>query len=162
MKCIFLDVDGTLNHLHTKERTPDGAIGVMESKIKLLKRIIDRTGAKIVLSSDWKLHPQSQDFQYLTEKCIKHGGFELYDCTPDISWERRGLEIGSWLGQHPEVTEWVILDDIPFGDFYRPQMIQHLVLIDPLFGLTEDNVKKAIKILNGELEDLEDIRNEYE
>ena len=53
MKIIFLDVDGVLNCKSSKSRC-GGFLGIDDSKVKLLKEIIDITGAKIVLSSSWR------------------------------------------------------------------------------------------------------------
>lgn len=47
MKIIFLDIDGVLNYENSKSK-------VEEEKVKLLKEIVDKTGAEIVLSSDWR------------------------------------------------------------------------------------------------------------
>lgn len=51
MKIVFLDVDGVLNNCYTKERTSSNTIFVEDKKLEILKRIIDKTNAKIVLSS---------------------------------------------------------------------------------------------------------------
>ena len=55
LKIIFLDVDGVLNSNITRRRTTDGFIFVSGRHIKNLKRIIDATGAKVVLSSSWRM-----------------------------------------------------------------------------------------------------------
>lgn len=47
MKIIFLDIDGVLNYENSKSK-------VEEEKVKLLKEIVGRTDAEIVLSSDWR------------------------------------------------------------------------------------------------------------
>ena len=52
MKVIFLDVDGVLNSQQLFEKSEDAQlISVDEENIKNLKKIVDATGAKIVLSS---------------------------------------------------------------------------------------------------------------
>ena len=54
MKVIFLDVDGVLNSQQLFEKSEDAQlISVDEENIKNLKKIVDATGAKIVLSSSW-------------------------------------------------------------------------------------------------------------
>ena len=54
MKVIFLDIDGVLNYATTAARAPCGCIGIAEPAVRNLKKIIDATGAKIVLTSTWK------------------------------------------------------------------------------------------------------------
>ena len=61
MKVIFLDIDGVLNTSQTfigihNEYIEKGIrrIEIDLNRLKLLKRIVDQTGAVIVLSSSWK------------------------------------------------------------------------------------------------------------
>lgn len=148
---IFLDVDGVLNCDSAKALAPSGALGVMDSKVKLLKTIVNLTGAKVVLSSDWRLcEPGNRDYKYLENKLWYKGGIKIYGKTPDIDWRRRGQEILAWLWQHPAVTSWVVLDDIMFEDFSRLEFAGHLVITDYRVGLTDSDALKAIKILRNE------------
>lgn len=157
MKIIFLDIDGVLNH----ENTPDRCgiyIGIEDRKVELLKQIVDSTGAKIVLSSTWRLginnkgHRLEHHAEYLNEKLLKYG-LEIYDKTKELSrhGELRGKEINEWLSRHPDVEQWVVLDDEYFIDFNMYDIPQHLVhtyfYVD---GLNEDKVEEAIEILNKE------------
>lgn len=54
MKLIFLDIDGVLNYEGYERFTRMGTRFVDPVLIKRLKKIIDRTGAKVVLSSTWR------------------------------------------------------------------------------------------------------------
>lgn len=54
LRIIFLDIDGVLNDRKTRSQSPDGFTFVDTPKIRRLKRIIDTTDAKVVLSSDWR------------------------------------------------------------------------------------------------------------
>jgi hypothetical protein len=54
MKVIFLDVDGVLNSIDSEDHF-HCFIGLDYSGIKLLREIVDATGAEIVLVSTWKL-----------------------------------------------------------------------------------------------------------
>jgi hypothetical protein len=57
----------------------------------------------------------------------------------------RGLEISVWLEQHPRVVKYCILDDEAFDiDPHR----DYLVKTDPLIGLTDKDVEKAIILLS--------------
>ena len=143
-RVLFLDVDGVLNSRYTRATAPSGCVGVGSRYIKRVKEIVDATDAKVVLTSDWRL-ARDDDYAYLTQTLYK-GDIYLYSQTPNLRWQWRGREIGEWLKEH-DVDSYVILDDIFFDDF--ESMEQHLVLTDPDKGLTNQDVKKAIEILNG-------------
>lgn len=79
---------------------------------------------------------------------------KIYDKTEDLSRKgtARGHEIYKWLSDHPEVEQWVVLDDEWFVDFSNYGILPHWVHTNFYGeGLTEEHVKKAINILNGEL-----------
>lgn len=145
-KIIFLDVDGVLNSEYTNARSPEGHVGVMDSKVKLLSKLVEETNADVVISSDWRLI-KDVDYQYLINKLRYKGRIEIKGETPNLGWSHRGTEIKSYLDDHP-TDAWVVLDDIVFSDF---KIVEgHLVLTDPEFGLTETDVEKAKRILEGE------------
>lgn len=58
MKIIFLDIDGVLNCSTSKSFCHDDLYGIItgidSDKVKRLAKIVEITGAEIVLSSDWK------------------------------------------------------------------------------------------------------------
>lgn len=57
MRVIFLDFDGVLNSAvydRTRDLTKNTSID--ETRLPLLKQIVDRTNAKIVLSTSWRKH----------------------------------------------------------------------------------------------------------
>ena len=139
-----------MNYDDTNATAPSGALGVSGSKIQLLKQIVDATGAKVVLSSSWRDDVIGKDYNYLANKLYHDGGISIYSQTPVISCSRRGMEISAWLGQHQEVTDWVVIDDIRFTDFDRGEFAGHLVITDTKYGLTQFDVDKAITILNGD------------
>ena len=149
-KIIFLDIDGVLNsRVYDRERTlNDGNID--PTRLPLLREIVERTEAKIVLSSSWRKHwdkaREARDAigEELNET-FSAAGLEIYDKTPVIG--DRAKEISAWLKCHPEVYEYVIFDDI-FGGWGEHE--GHLVKTSPLIGrgLTEKHVSDAIRILS--------------
>lgn len=102
MKIIFLDIDGVVNCSSTAQRHR-GAIGIDPYMAFLVARIAERTNAEIVLSSTWRLWPDSRE-----EVTQQVGRF--IDVTPKLQ-TGRGAEIQAWLDGHPEVTRYAILDD---------------------------------------------------
>lgn len=155
MKIIFCDIDGVLNEDTTPTRTKSRVIFVDEEKLLRLKRIVDATGAKIVLSSTWRYDRDDPkcngDFLELQD-AFHNVGLEFYDYTPiDAIGMRRGMEIRLWLGRHRgEVDRFVILDDELY-DFEEYYLLDHLV--KTVFwdgGLTDVHVKEAIELLSEE------------
>ena len=158
MKAIFLDVDGILNNQYSCSSC-QGYKGIDDDKLIRLKKIVDDTGAVIVISSTWRLgynndgHYLDAFWKYLEEK-LKEQELSIYDVTPNIARKHRGEEILRWLVDHPEVDKYVILDDDDY-DFWQigPEITDYLVQTDFYAkdgGLQDKHVEKAIKILNGE------------
>lgn len=156
MKVIFLDVDGVLNCAHTEERIRH-LVFVEDAKIELLKEIVDRTGAEIVLSSSWRIgwwdldHGTSSgvdvdDFIALRDK-LREFGLEMVDYTPRMSGIRRGEEITAWLKywKGEQIESFVILDDL--SRFYMRPNERYLVHTDFEEGLARRHVEQAVEIL---------------
>lgn len=149
MKVIFLDVDGVLN---SEKFFIDNHIrGLLDEIddfcVQLLKEIIDRTGAEIVLSSSWRVGAHSKNpfnpFPKL-ENALKKHGLKILDMTPVLNGTR-GKEIKAWLSKH-SVDKFVILDDESDMD----DLLPHLVKTTFENGLTRVEVEKCVKMLNGD------------
>mmetsp|Transcript_95991 Transcript_95991/g.275564 ORF Transcript_95991/g.275564 Transcript_95991/m.275564 type:complete len:627 (-) Transcript_95991:154-2034(-) len=177
-KVLFLDVDGVLRparaggfDISTADADSLKSVDTSDffpSAVKALRHIVDRTSAKIVLSSEWR---RSEALcNALSDKFGKDRIRPWTDKTPmnlDLEKggdlvkqfaERRAREISTWLQEHDrEVSGWVVLDDINLGvtDESRKKetkvMQPHLVQTWPLCGLTMGNAKTAVRILNGEM-----------
>lgn len=172
MKILFLDIDGVLNHTRTRgamwspgEPLP---IPIAPECMARLNRLVAETGAKIVMSSSWRLFACWQD---LGPALVRHGligdvigetpslvnnavwleRWRLRDGAP-FTYERmeRGWEIREWLAAHPEVTAFVILDDGSDMAELRPW----LVLTDSNDGLDEHHVEHAKWLLDRSAEGL--------
>ena len=139
MKIIFLDIDGVLNYEKSKSK-------VEEEKVKLLKEIVDRTGAELVLSSDWRhwWEKPDEDFKLLIDK-LNEFGLKLISKTKETAHGYRGAEIHQWLNEWTgeAVERFVILDD---NIDMKPYM-DRLVWTDFKYGLSKRAVKRSIKLL---------------
>ena len=127
MDALFLDIDGVLNSDEYIDKVKKLSIEGIESeidvnKIKLLKRVVEETGAVVVLTSSWRYTRKAQDLKDLLSR------YEIYvDSTPFIN-NKRGLEIKKWLEDNPNVENYVILDDEIF-DSYDEELMDHLIKI---------------------------------
>lgn len=127
MKIIFLDVDGVLNsNDYIKYASKSNLKGILEEvnpkAIEMLKYALDITGAQIVVSSSWR---NLRKFESL-KKLFSEYGIDLNEKTPMVS-EDRGLEIKQYLKEHPDVKQYLILDDCKFDSFDEEQ-ISNLIL----------------------------------
>lgn len=147
MKLIFLDFDGVL--LTRDFRYFEmGYFGSDPNSIKNLNKIIEATGAKIVVSSTYR-HGESESS--LCTRLRRWGvvDYGVIGKTPSLWGQPRGLEIQLFLNEwyedgHEDIDSFVILDD-------RQDMAHlndHLILTDNSLGLTEADADKAICVLN--------------
>jgi hypothetical protein len=157
MKILFLDIDGVLNceacfkrereAWEAKGKPRDEHWNMLDSAhIAHLNRIVEETGAQIVVSSSWRGDPDlfgklkgakiSANFLGITPRLPRPTGKSIEYC-------ERGREVQAWLELHPEVKRYAILDDE--SDFFSSQ---------PLFksrwkeGLTEEISDRVIRYLN--------------
>ena len=161
MKVIFLDFDGVINDYMTINQ-------INEYNVEMLKRIVNETGAKVVVSSSWKMPYQrnNRDIESFVNnnyyaRTLKENGIDIIDWTPymrqqGIKDDQREQEILEYLKNHPEVIEYLILDD----DYIIESLKEHEIFLDLSSGLRQKYVDPAIKILNGELHFYHDCADE--
>jgi hypothetical protein len=103
MRVIFLDIDGVLNcaSTHNPRKLP---YFVDRKLLKRFKRLVQRTKAKVVLSSTWRYDPAGLF-------SAKYWGIPFIGTTPDMPTKPRSAEIKAWLKQHPQVERFVVIDD---------------------------------------------------
>jgi len=113
-KIIFLDFDGVLNCNTTKDLVtfpPWGAIfrGLDDDKVQLVSKLAEVTGAKVVISSTWRLHFSIAELKDILAK----RGFtaDVVGETPH-SHKERGDEIQDWIEENGKPEAFVVLDDI--------------------------------------------------
>lgn len=125
---VFLDIDGVLNTRTTCQRTPDGFTGIDDARVEILaSAIAESGGGDIILSSDWKnLRKTDDDYLYLVEKLGQYG-LQISGCTTD-NVTNRGYGVLCYLDEHPEIEEFVILDDNKF-DFEDYQILWERLLL---------------------------------
>ena len=87
VKVIFLDVYGVL--IHNNYRNPKN-LHIDEEKVKILKQIVDKTNAKIVLSSTWKNSYNKKiipNRYNVLEKILEKYNLKIYDRVPSLKPE---------------------------------------------------------------------------
>ena len=155
MKVIFLDIDGVLNsRIYDRQRNWNEQTGIDETRLLLVKEIVEATGAEIVLSSTWResweqdISLCGKDGVYINEIFAKYG-LKVYDKTPNLGlYAERNEEIDAWLAETKEnIESFVIIDDYAFD---WGELSVRFVKTNPKLGLglEEKHVRKAIEILN--------------
>src|SRR3990167_2679979 len=143
MKILFLDCDGVLNCATTNFKTDLWPLD--RYMAFLVGKIVLDTGAKVVLSSAWRIHPEARA---IVDQCVS----PILDITPH-SWynhntehhSTRGEEIQKWLDQHSEINKYAILDDC--SDMLSDQL-PNFFRTSWATGLTEEIANKVIAHLN--------------
>lgn len=108
--------------------------------LRLLRVIVESTGARIVVSSTWR--KLQSTLEALRFQLAGHS-MEIYDVTPAIGGIR-GDDITAYLRLHPEVSSYAILDD----DSDMGVHMDHLVQTSFDSGLTRREVDQCISLLN--------------
>jgi hypothetical protein len=157
VKIVFLDFDGVLNHRawlreHWLRECPgevivSGKLALDPAAIQRVNRILRKTGARVVVSSAWRLLHSLDELRELLALRGFHG--QVIDATPYIDEEPRGLEIRAWLDAHPEVTAFVALDDATDMDPVRERWVQTTFE----HGLQDEHVERAVALLAGRCSD---------
>jgi len=154
MKVIFLDIDGVLNsNPFLRQR-----IGTIDRvNVSALNYLLEKTGAKLVLSSSWRgfvgrgrmMSLRAFAFVLRTHGLksmsllIDKTPHDIRGGTPDEN--DRARQCREWLDAHPEVTASVAIDDCDydFGAVAIP-----FVMTDPELGLAMGEARKAADLLN--------------
>jgi hypothetical protein len=140
MKVIFLDIDGVLNC--EKTRNPRKFPYVVDKKLLArFEKLLDRTGAKVVLSSTWRCDPVGL-------LAAKYWRVPFIDVCPDRPRSPRRNEILAWLSDHPRITRFAVIDD-------EDDELDDLPLFQPSSktGLTAQLSKGVERYLKGDTDE---------
>ena len=156
MKVIFLDIDGVLvtrnsikyQHLNFPNDTD---IQFGKKAVKNLNKLIRLTKAHIVISSTWRLFHSLEELQNIFKKqaikgeIISTTSVEKATIEEDIP---RGQKIADWLEQHPEIKQYVIIDDDVQADCIQFHPYNCVETSYKRGFAPEDKFNEALAILN--------------
>ena len=147
MKIIFLDIDGPMipATMFLIERDCSFERKFPPTTIAVLNEICKRTEAKIVFNTT---HNTPFDGVPDIEVALVNQGLNKDYLHPtDLKTQYpqypRDLAVKVWLRRHPEVTDWIALDDVRFTE--EP----NLIWVDPDAGLHTGHLQSAIEKLGG-------------
>ena len=142
MKILFCDIDGVLTSEETAKKT--GIFGIEESKLELLKEILDKTGSELVITSKARF---LADMYKERLEIIKNYGIKVRDAFEgSLTSVPKAIECLSYLqNKVKDFDNYLILDDNDdsFSDYCK----DHFIKIDPRVGLTKKDAEEAIKML---------------
>lgn len=134
-KIVFTDIDGDYN-TPAMRQLADEAVDM--TRVLEVRAICEAHGALVVISSSWRAnHPA--EAQAL--------GFPLHEDwrTESRDDRDRGAEVNEWLSRHPEVTQWVIIDDK--NDFTAEQQ-SRLVFVTTDLAIQPADLAKLTELLS--------------
>jgi hypothetical protein len=165
MKIIFLDFDGVLNSLEWW-KSPERAsmIGhelhgnslrnIDPACVERLQRIVDATGARIVVSSAWRWSGKryrnggvTHLRRYLAVRGLRNSQRIVIGCTPCLPHAIRGIEIRAWLDRRPDIERFAVIDDERHDMEHWPELVKTNWECG---GLLDCHVVAVVKMLNME------------
>lgn len=149
MNYIFLDVDGVLNNKkhYSKQHKRYGGRFFCENmpfnprSIKNLRKIINKTKSKIVLSSSWR---RGNDCMVVLEARLIEYGIKIHSKTPYICGYR-GQEIEQWCNEYLETNDKILIIDDEMYDIKEYYDDSKIVKINGNNGLNFFKTYEAIR-----------------
>ena len=112
-KILFLDIDGVLNSKFFYKyifKRENGYSRLDPYCVILVKKLVYEFSLKVVISSTWRVGAMERLVKELNENDLVNQLHKDW-LTPVVRPACRGKEIDLWLNNHPEITEYIILDD---------------------------------------------------
>lgn len=131
MKVIFLDIDGPM----AWGTWPDGEVAIndslkipypwLDSACIALRRIIKETGARLVISSDWKKYYSDEELGQILEHygipntIVGRTGDRKAKLSSEGEWDR-AVQILDWVkANSSEIEEWIAIDDMSISRYFK-------------------------------------------
>lgn len=178
MKVIFLDIDGVLNTFYTfnkineeYQKTGYKDVAIDLNRVEYLKRIVEETDAKIVLSSSWRhfciaknsiITSNDKQMNKLIE-IFAHNNLRIYDITPKDVYGIRENEIKTWMC-NKNIETFIVIDDDSYDlqSFVDKELIKTNYFNEDIekCGLCEYHISEAINKLNSKQKILQKIKDD--
>jgi hypothetical protein len=149
-KFILLDFDGVMIPSKPWKPVPlmeDGFYKFDDGAISYLNRIIDETGATIILTTSHKTSYPNSEWKKLFE--VRGINCEVKRLDDELIHSKRIEEIRGWVKTNTD--RFVILDDDKSLNDLESDIKSRLVLTDSGVGLNLEKTELAIKILNNDI-----------
>ena len=171
-KIIFIDIDGPLCSSRasflpenkTSLRNKEDPMQQGHHKyfdpcaVWMMNDIILKVKPMFVLSTSWAKYysiDEMINFFELNKLHINKNNIHEDWVTPKRMSSQRVHEIDWWLDDHPEITEYVIIDDSVSREDFCNVKVDRVVNVDSYDGLNYSNYLEVLKILSYDLENSE-------
>jgi hypothetical protein len=136
MNVIFTDIDGVFNLAVSSKKNWN------HSSIEIYNRVCEEFDLKPVITSTWRTKHTIKELQNFFD----YWGIDtpIYDYTPILYSEPRGIEIDTWLRENP-CDKWIVIDDNVSG---ITPFVTNVVKCRSWLGLTEDEYIEIKRILS--------------
>ena len=149
MRVVFLDYDGVVNNIIWDKEGKRADYGSASSKtvndfqaVQWVSEFCQKFGYDIVVSSTWRV------WEWYKEALWNGGlrdGINIVGRTPVLYKHSRGDEIAQYIKEHPEIEEYIIIDDE--NDFKNyPEMLERFVQCTTNQGFNYEEFHKAKEI----------------
>ncbi len=143
VKLVFCDVDGVLNS--EAGTLKSGVAGIEEDKLFLLKRLLEQTGAELVITSKARFSNTIYEDRL---KAIEAYGIHIKDAFRGngLTTTPKAVEVLAYLQSKCNgFDSFVVFDDNDSG--FNEYMPNNFVKIDPRVGLMDQDIEKGSAIL---------------
>jgi hypothetical protein len=156
MRVIFLDFDGPMipgRCYFMKNARVEGIPQFDPVAVGLVNRLAEKSKAKIVIHSNWRKGYYKGDVplrDWIISQGLDPKHFHEDFFAPQKLSSDRFHDIQMWISDHPELKEFVILEDVMLSIGYE-RWLPNFVHIDYMEGFTWERYIKALDIF-GEVE----------
>jgi hypothetical protein len=150
-KVVFLDYDGVVNTPMWDESgtkcnysfPSDNKVNNFQA-VQWLSEACQKFGFGIVITSTWRRRDNYKD-------CLINGGLRseinILGRTPYLYGKTRGEEIREYLNNHPEITDYIIVDD---DEDMMPEQLPHFIQTDGYTGFNLHDFEKFEKMVENQ------------
>ena len=146
-KIMFLDVDGVLNsevYYKSTSHSENDWSRFDPISVERIKKLVEEFSLQIVISSTWRYGAVDRLMHELkNSKLIEYLYHDWF--TPVIHPAHRGMEIKLWLDLHPEVKDYIIIDD---DENMLEEQMSRFVKTGLHEGMTEEHFNRVRAILS--------------
>lgn len=164
-KVIFLDIDGVLTNTDIDgtsfKHLDPSRYKLSEHNLKILGKVLEQTGAKIVITSNWRKftgpdpvwHFGGKDYHSTLVPFIQMHSKHVIGMLPPERHISKCDCLELWFEDNPWLSKskgkYVIFED-ELSEMYQENLeyAKHLVLTDYHYGMTEQDASKAIALLS--------------